>query len=672
MKSIKSKIRVIVLALIVVNSVLIGVITSLLNVKGIDRMMETTVAPVSKITAKAVKWRLDNYWAPLTEAASLEIFRNSQPTDPELIAFTEEIASRNGFLYVGKMDATGIAFGGADYGNTDYFLKCKETLRPVISDLIYDGNQTIFLLEVPILKNGRFDGIVYGGVSAGFLNDIVSGLSVGEEGQAYILDAKGNVIGHPNSSYVSDGVNFIKRAEKDPGLAQVAAVHRSMIAGETGVASYRFDGDNKCFGYTPVGGEQGWSVGVEISHGEFKTFLDMSLVVTFAVVLMMIAISFVITMRLARMISMPVLEIQTATSKLSEGILNTEVTYHSKDELGLLADNVRTAFADLNAYISDLSRGLSAIADNDLTVRPEIEYKGDFIALRDHIYQLIFNLNHTLGKINEAAEVVMMSSKNVATGAQVLSQGCFEQESSVEKLAEVVNSIHEKMQYMAQDAEQATQKANAVGGEMTASNNEMKEMIQAMDEISKSSQGIEKIIKTIEDIAFQTNILALNAAVEAARAGTAGKGFAVVADEVRSLAGKSAEASHESTALIQRSLQAVKNGTRIADQTAKSLITAVSGAEEVIESIRHISTAATAQAEHLTQVTQELDHISQVVQSNTATAEENAASGEELAGQADLLKRLVAQYKLDQAMSDADNLPEAQTSSIHHSAETYS
>ena len=195
MKSIKSKIRVIVLTLIVVNSVLIGVITSLLNVKGIDRMMETTVAPVSKITAKAVKWRLDNYWAPLTEAASLEIFRNSQPTDPELIAFTEEIASRNGFLYVGKMDATGIAFGGADYGNTDYFLKCKETLRPVISDLIYDGNQTIFLLEVPILKNGRFDGIVYGGVSAGFLNDIVSGLSVGEEGQAYILDAKGDVIG---------------------------------------------------------------------------------------------------------------------------------------------------------------------------------------------------------------------------------------------------------------------------------------------------------------------------------------------------------------------------------------------------------------------------------------------------------------------------------------------
>ena len=124
--------------------------------------------------------------------------------------------------------------------------------------------------------------------------------------------------------------------------------------------------------------------------------------------------------------------------------------------------------------------------------------------------------------------------------------------------------------------------------------------------------------------------------------------------------------------MIQRSLQAVKNGTRIADQTAKSLITAVSGAEEVIESIHHISTAATAQAEHLTQVTQELDHISQVVQSNTATAEENAASGEELSGQADLLKRLVAQYKLDQAMSDADNLPEAQTSSIHHSAETYS
>ncbi len=245
----------------------------------------------------------------------------------------------------------------------------------------------------------------------------------------------------------------------------------------------------------------------------------------------------------------------------------------------------------------------------------------------------------------------------------------------------VVNSIHENMQDVAQDAEQAAQKANAVGDEMTASNNDMKEMIQAMEDISRSS-------------AFQTNILALNAAVEAARAGTAGKGFAVVADEVRSLAGKSAEASHESTALIQRSMQAVKNGTRIADQTAKSLVTAVSGAKEVIESIGHISVAAAAQAEHLTQVTQEIDHISQVVQSNTATAGEgakeviesighisvaaaaqaehltqvtqeidhisqvvqsntatageNAASGQELAGQAEVLKRLVAQYKLNQ------------------------
>lgn len=671
MKSIKSKIRMIVLALLVVNSVLIGVITSLLNVKGIDRIMETTVAPVSRITAQAVKWRLDNYWAPLTEAASLGIFLDSQPTDPELIAFTEEIASRNGFLYVGKMDANGIAYGGVDYGDTDYFLKCKETLRPVISDLIYDGNQTIFLLEVPILKNGRFDGIVYGGVNAEFLSDIVKGLTVGEEGQAYILDAKGNVIGHPDPSYVIDGVNFIKQAETDSSLKQVAAVHRSMIAGETGISSYRFDGDNKCFGYTPVGGEQGWSVGVEISHREFKVFLDMSLIITFVVVLLMLVVSSLITLRLARMISVPVLEIQTATSKLSEGILNAEVTYHSRDELGLLADNVRTAFADLSSYISDLSRGLSAVADNDLTVRSEVEYKGDFIALRDNIQQVIFNLNHTLGKINEAAESVTMSSKNVASGAQILSQGCVEQEISVDKLSAVVNSIHENMQDVAQDAEQAAQKANAVGDEMTASNNDMKEMIQAMEDISRSSQGIEKIIKTIEDIAFQTNILALNAAVEAARAGTAGKGFAVVADEVRSLAGKSAEASHESTALIQRSMQAVKNGTRIADQTAKSLVTAVSGAKEVIESIGHISVAAAAQAEHLTQVTQEIDHISQVVQSNTATAGENAASGQELAGQAEVLKRLVAQYKLDQDIIDAGGVPGMGPASLHHRTDPY-
>ena len=198
----------------------------------------------------------------------------------------------------------------------------------------------------------------------------------------------------------------------------------------------------------------------------------------------------------------------------------------------------------------------------------------------------------------------------------------------------------------AENALSANEKAVEMGRRITESNRQMQDMIHAMDEISSSSKEIGKIIKTIEDIAFQTNILALNAAVEAARAGEAGKGFAVVADEVRSLASKSADASNSTSALIENSLRAVLNGTRIADDTAKNLSDVVSGVKDVVATIGQISNDSTEQADAIGQVTQGIDQVSSVVQTNSATAEESAAASEELSGQAQLLKKLISQFRL--------------------------
>lgn len=648
MKSIKLRIRVVVLLLVLISSLLIGTITALLNAYGIDKVLTATAGPVAKITANAVKWRLDDYWAPLTEAAALSEFKELVSTDPELIAITEGIASRNGYIYVGKMDRNGIASTGENYGNTEYFLKCKESLRPVISDLMNDGNQMIFLLEVPILVNNQFEGVVYGAVNADFLTDIVSGLNLGENGQVYVLDANGNVIGHPNRGYVTDGVNIIDQAKTDSSMEDVAAVHSLMMNGETGITSYRFDGDNKCFAYTPVGGEQGWSVGVEISQSEFKAALDFSILMTIAILIIIIAVASVVTFRFAKSIADPLRQIQEAASNLSEGILDTEIAYQSQDELGQLADHMRTAQTDLKSYISDFGRGIAGVASGDLTVRPNVEYKGDFVALKEHMMLLIERLNDTLGQIDRAAETVSMSASNVSNGSQMLSEGANEQTVSVDKLSDGINDISDNIKDMAKHAEQASVRANDVGEEMRLSNDKMIEMVHAMEEISKSSGEIGKIIKTIEDIAFQTNILALNAAVEAARAGAAGKGFSVVADEVRNLAGKSAEASKNTTSLIERSMIAVENGRKVADETAKSLSVAVEGASEIISSIGNISATATNQSSFLNQVEQGIEQISTVVQTNAATAEENAASSEELSGQAELLKQLVTQYKLSE------------------------
>lgn len=202
-----------------VGSVLIGVITALLNARGIDDVMTKTLGPATQMAADAVEWNMGNYWTALQEAAASDIFRESDPTAPELVPIREEIAQRNGFLYTGKMDVNGFSSTGYSYAEEDYFQQCKSTVKPYISDIMNDGQSMIFLLEVPIITNGHFDGIVYGGISADFLSDIVSNLSIGSGGVAYVLDRKGNVIGHRDASVVAESSNMIEAAETDPSVS---------------------------------------------------------------------------------------------------------------------------------------------------------------------------------------------------------------------------------------------------------------------------------------------------------------------------------------------------------------------------------------------------------------------------------------------------------------------
>jgi len=250
-------------------------------------------------------------------------------------------------------------------------------------------------------------------------------------------------------------------------------------------------------------------------------------------------------------------------------------------------------------------------------------------------------------QINQASDQVASGSEQVSFGAQALSQGATEQASSVEELSATIVELSGHVKVNADHAAEASRLSNDAGSGVMESDGHMKEMIEAMGDISDKSKEIGKIIKTIDDIAFQTNILALNAAVEAARAGSAGKGFAVVADEVRNLAQKSAEAAKNTTVLIEGSILAVDNGTRIVGQTAKSLQDVVVKAGNVTNKMTDIANASEQQAKAIAQVTQGIEQIAAVVQTNSATAEESAAASEELTGQAQMLKELVGKFRLN-------------------------
>ena len=341
-------------------------------------------------------------------------------------------------------------------------------------------------------------------------------------------------------------------------------------------------------------------------------------------------------------------QIKDTIVDISNGKLDNDVKYKSRDEFGQMSEAMRVTSDRLSAIIRDTSRMYSELANGNFDVHTEARemYVGEFQPLLDNMRVLSVELSKTMSQIYRAADQVNSGSEQVSAGAQANAQGATEQAGSVQELAATIDEISGKISRNAEDSDGASREIAQVGRDAEDSNRRMTEMLDAMKEISDTSSQISDIIKTIEEIAFQTNILALNAAVEAARAGEAGKGFAVVADEVRNLASKSADASQSTGELIRRAIGAVENGSRIADETAGSLSGVVKKIEDIIVTINRISSVSGEQAEAISQIRTGIEQISNVVQTNSATAEQSAAASEELTAQADAMKTLVSRFNL--------------------------
>ncbi|MDO9493925.1 methyl-accepting chemotaxis protein [Acetobacterium sp.] len=349
----------------------------------------------------------------------------------------------------------------------------------------------------------------------------------------------------------------------------------------------------------------------------------------------------------------PMQEASQVLNELAQGNLNTAMVGDYLGQNGQIKEDMNKTIAFLKQYVHEISETLEKVSNGDFNQEITANYLGDFVTIKHAINDITAHLSEILTEIGNSANQVEAGSRQISDGGQALAQGTTEQASAIQQLSASIDEVAEETKKNAQNANAANERTLEVRATAEAGNKQMGDMVNAMEAINEASHNISKIIKVIDDIAFQTNILALNAAVEAARAGQHGKGFAVVAEEVRSLAARSADAAHETTGLIEGSIDKVEAGAKIANDTADSLEGILKSVAKVTDLVSNIAVASNDQATSIAQITQGIEQVSQVVQTNSATAEESAAASEELSGQAELLKNMVSEFKLKGISSSA-------------------
>ena len=559
-------------------------------------------------------------------------------------AVLTEAAEIYEFYTIALYDLSGRLVQGIDGApeslDDGFFAMLKET------DNLTTYNSTIFqdnlgiTMGMPVKENGETAFYLVGVYKYDMLNDVLSSINIGKNGMAYMVNREGIVTGHPDQSKVQAKSTLLQL-----GGGNEEAI-KSVTTGETGSTEFDIDGQQMLVAFSPIYGTQ-WALVIQVPKSDYNHLINGAMIVAGICTLVVLFLSILVILRMARSISKPVKNVTNRMLCLSDGDLHTEVAHiRSGDELEIMTRTLADTVESVNRYISDIHQVLSGVADGNLQIEPQVQYKGDFTLIRNSLVTILASMDKTISGFRAAATRLAQMAEELSGQSGQLHQASLEQNQATEVLVDEVTHVKEQLAGVIKSSDQTHTMTGEITRKVQEANTQMDSLSNAMSNISSNAQEITSIAKAIDNIAFQTNILALNASVEAARAGSAGRGFAIVAEEVKELAGKSAQAAQSAVDIVTNTKAVIQEGVELNASTAESLQAIYGVSTEISEISDQLVAAVQGQENALISMEERIATISSIADRNLQSAVGTSQSSELLAKEAEELQMQVKKFAL--------------------------
>lgn len=638
----RTKIQVSFCVTIVLLLLIIGNIVIFQNEKAAMGIVDDSLITSANLASNHISQQLGDFMNVVELVGKDQVISSSRTAEKK-VEYLDTFVKAYGFTSGNILDENGVSINdGTDFSDRDY-VKTALAGTTNISDITLSKYTNTYGVSIaaPIYNaKNEICGVVYFRLDINFISDIIDQVKISENSYAYLVDKDSNVIVHPNQDLILN-YNLSEQKGTMPKLAEEIA------KGDAGNGNYKYEGKDILCGYGAIDNTNGWSIVIASPKSDFTRATNRVRNILVILIINAVIFTVIISAIIASGICRPINKVKDALVAVAEGDFSVKVERSTgKDEVAVLQNTTASLLDTLAGIIGQANRVLSSIARYDLTVENMNDYPGDFDSLTTSVNSIKYTLNQLIVEVQNAVINVDTGSKELAEATAALSQGTVIQAGSIQTLADDLTAVVEKINRNSENEETINKKLNNLDSQIHTANEQMQELLNAVGEIETMSSSIKKIVGTIDDIAFQTNILSLNASVEAARAGELGNGFAVVADEVRSLAEKCGESSRKTADLINQCIKYINNAKICADATFGSLSDVVANSTEIAQAFEQISADTSEQAAKSQGIQTEIHNISDVIQTNTATVEETAASTAVLSEQAANLGVMVQNFRV--------------------------